>query len=133
MSTVILPASTSRASVRSSAPATRARTRLRLTRRGRVVLTLLVAIPLVIGVALAMLNGGRASAGAAQSSGGQSAVTFQTVTIQPGESLWQLAEHEAPNSDPRDFIQDVVSLNDLQSSAVQAGEQIAIPTKYTQH
>jgi LysM repeat protein len=79
-----------------------------------------------------MLNGGRASAGGAHSSAGQSAVAFTTVTIQPGESLWQLAEHDAPNSDPRDFVQDVVNLNDLQSSTVQAGQQIAIPTKYTQ-
>jgi hypothetical protein len=131
MSTVILPTSTSRVSVRSSAPAVR--TRLRLTRRGRIVLTLLVAIPLVIGVALAVLDGGRATAGGAGSNGEQSSVVFQTVTIQPGETLWQLAEQKAPNSDPRDFIQDVVNLNNLQGSGVQAGEQIAIPTKYTQH
>lgn len=102
------------------------RTRLSLTRRGRVVLTLLAAVPLVIGIALAVLNGGQASAG------NESAhVTFETVTVQPGETLWQLAQEEAPNSDPRDFVQDVVSLNNLDGAGLQAGQQLAIPTKYT--
>ena len=112
---------------RTSAPAVR--TRLRLTRRGRIVFTTLAAIPLLIVVALAVLNGGQASAG--DSSAGGARTHFETVTIQPGETLWQLAEDTAPNADPRDFVQDVVSLNALDGSALQAGEQIAIPTKYT--
>jgi len=102
------------------------RTRLRLTRRGRVVLTALAALPLLVVVALVALNGGQASAGNASGH-----VDFQTVTIQPGETLWQLAEQTAPNADPRDFVQDVVSLNALDGSGLQAGEQIAIPTQYT--
>lgn len=102
------------------------RTRLRLTRRGRIVLTTLAALPLLVVVALFALNGGQASAG---NTAGHS--DFQTVTIQPGETLWQLAEQTAPNADPRDFVQDVISLNALDGSGLQAGEQIAIPTQYT--
>jgi hypothetical protein len=109
---------------RSTAPAVR--TRLRLTRRGRIVLTTLAAAPLLVGMALAVLNGGQASAG--NTSGD---VRFDTVTIQPGETLWQLAEETAPNADPRDFVQDVISLNALDGSGLQAGEQIAIPAKYS--
>ncbi|OII39014.1 hypothetical protein BIU98_12510 [Curtobacterium sp. MMLR14_010] len=101
------------------------RSRLRLTRRGRMVFTTLAALPVLIGVAVFALNGGQASAGNTSAD-----VHFQTVTIQPGETLWQLAEETAPNADPRDFVQDVVSLNALDGSAVQAGEQLAIPTKY---
>ncbi len=112
---------------RPAAPAVR--TRLRLTRRGRIVFTTLAAIPLLIVVALGVLNGGQASAGDA--SAGEPRTTFETVTIQPGETLWQLAEETAPNADPRDFVQDVVSLNALDSSALQAGEQIAIPAQYS--
>ncbi|PYY57820.1 hypothetical protein DEJ17_08960 [Curtobacterium sp. MCSS17_011] len=112
---------------RTAAPAVR--TRLRLTRRGRIVFTTLAAIPLLIVVALGVLNGGQASAGDATAGGART--QFETVTIQPGETLWQLAEQTAPNSDPRDFVQDVVSLNALDGSALQAGEEIAIPTKYT--
>ena len=106
-----------------AAPA--ARTRLRLTRRGRVVFTTLAAVPVLLCVGIAMLNGGQASAGDRAAN-----VHFDTVTIQPGETLWQIAEDTAPNTDPRDFIQDVVSLNALNGSAVQAGQEISIPTQY---
>jgi hypothetical protein len=106
-------------------PGTVVRSRLRLTRRGRMVFTTLAALPVLVGVAVFALNGGQASAGNTSAD-----VHFQTVTIQPGETLWQLAEETAPNADPRDFVQDVVSLNALDGSGVQAGEQLAIPTKY---
>jgi LysM repeat protein len=112
---------------RTATPAVR--TRLRLTRRGRVVVTTLAAVPVLLGVGLAVLNGGQASAGDAQGSGG--AARFDTVTIQPGETLWQLAEETAPNADPRDFVQDVVSLNALDGAGLQAGQQLAIPAKYS--
>jgi hypothetical protein len=102
-----------------------ARTRLRLTRRGRAVLTTLAAVPVLLGVGFAVLNGGQASAGDHQAS-----VRFETVTVQPGETLWQLAEETAPNTDPRDFVQDVVALNALDGSAIQAGQELAIPAKY---
>ncbi|WP_144764050.1 LysM peptidoglycan-binding domain-containing protein [Curtobacterium sp. 9128] len=104
---------------------TAVRSRLRLTRRGRAVFTTLAALPLLVAVGLFALNGGQASAGNTAAD-----VHFQTVTIQPGETLWQLAEQTAPNADPRDFVADVVSLNALDGSGVQAGEQIAIPAKY---
>lgn len=104
------------------------RSKLHLTRRGRVVFTILAAIPLLVIVGLLVLNGGQASAGDGSTSGAPT--TFQTVTIEPGESLWQVAEDQAPNTDPREFVQDVVTLNNLDGSAVQAGQQIAIPTKY---
>ncbi|MBF4607262.1 LysM peptidoglycan-binding domain-containing protein [Curtobacterium sp. VKM Ac-1393] len=112
---------------RTAAPAVRVR--LRLTRRGRIVFTTLAALPLLIVVAFAVLNGGQASAGDAAAGGART--HFDTVTIQPGETLWQLAETTAPNADPRDFVQDVISLNALDGSGLQAGEQISIPTKYT--
>ncbi|RPE79123.1 LysM domain-containing protein [Curtobacterium sp. PhB137] len=112
---------------RTAAPAVRVR--LRLTRRGRIVFTTLAALPLLIVVAFFVLNGGQASAGDAAAGGART--QFDKVTIQPGETLWQLAEDTAPNADPRDFVQDVISLNALDGSGLQAGEQIAIPTKYT--
>jgi len=114
---------------RSATPAVR--TRLRLTRRGRIVFTTLAAIPVLLGVGFGVLNGGQASAGDRSHAAAGSSTQFQTVTIEPGETLWQLAEETAPNADPRDFVQDVVSLNALDGSGLQAGEQIAIPAKYT--
>jgi hypothetical protein len=90
------------------------------------VLTALAAVPIIAAVAFGVLNGGQANAGDTHTH-----VHFQHVTIEPGETLWQLATEEAPSSDPRNFIQDVVTLNNLPSAAVQAGQRLAIPTKYT--
>jgi tellurium resistance protein TerD len=49
------------------------------------------------------------------------------VTIQPGQSLWQLAVSLAPASDPRDVIAEIVSLNQLSTDSVQAGQRLALP------
>ncbi|MEY9953179.1 LysM peptidoglycan-binding domain-containing protein [Leifsonia sp. EB34] len=102
-----------------------ARVRLRLTRRGRVVLTMLVALPIVIGAMVFALNGGGAAA-----TGEQTHVTFQYVTVQSGDSLWSVASRIAPNADPRNVIADLVNLNGLSSAVVTPGQQLAIPTQY---
>lgn len=49
------------------------------------------------------------------------------VTVYSGESLWTIAEREAPNRDPRDFIAEVVEANHLTSSTVMPGQSILIP------
>ncbi|MBX3091571.1 MAG: LysM peptidoglycan-binding domain-containing protein [Cryobacterium sp.] len=99
--------------------------RLRLTRRGRAVLSVLVAgFVLVLALALS-LNGGMATATSELSSG-----SFHYVTVEAGQSLWQLAETIAPGADPRDVISDIVHLNQLQSSVVHPGERLAIPLQY---
>jgi len=102
------------------------RVRLRLTTRGRRLFTGLAALPLVIAALAFALNGGMATA----STEGSTAVV-ETVTIEAGQSLWQLAEQIAPTADPRDVIDEVLSFNNLNSSSLQQGQQLAIPTKYT--
>ncbi|WP_104195272.1 LysM peptidoglycan-binding domain-containing protein [Cryobacterium sp. M25] len=107
------------------APIATGRTRLRLTRRGRVVFTSLAALPLV-AVALAVaLNGGIAAA--ENSTVARVATAFDYVTIKSGQSLWQLAETIAPTSDPREVIAEIVSLNQLPSDSVQPGQRLALP------
>lgn len=111
------------------APAARAGTaapRLRLTKRGRGVVTALAAAPLVIAALVFALNGGGATA-TPESSG----VPFHYMTVDSGESLWQLAERIAPNADPRDVIEQLMQLNRLESSEVFPGQQLAIPPEYT--
>jgi hypothetical protein len=103
------------------------RTHLRLTRRGRVVFTTLAALPLVLGSIAVAVNGGVAAAEGAASA---SAVAFEYVTIDAGQSLWELAESIAPQQDPRDVIADIVNLNQLSSEAVQPGQRLALPASY---
>jgi hypothetical protein len=100
--------------------------RLRLTKRGRSVLTTLAALPLVIAAFVVALNGGGATASLDGSD-----VAFQFVTVESGQSLWQIAESIAPASDPRDVIFEIIRLNGLQSPDVLAGEELAIPAAYS--
>lgn len=103
------------------------RTRLRLTRRGRAVFTLLATVPLVIVALLLALNGGGAVA-----SGEQTHIVFQHITVQSGESLWSIAERLAPSADPRDVIGRIVTLNGLDSAVVSPGQRLAVPQQYAE-
>ena len=108
---------------RTSRPRT---SRLRITRRGYVLFTLVVTAPLVVAAFGLALNGGAASAGADVSS-----IAFEHVTVQPGESLWQLAGEIAPSHDPREVVSDLVQLNQLGSAEVQPGQSLSVPLKYS--
>ena len=103
--------------------------RLRITRRGRVVLASLVSLPLMAGlVAFAILGFGGASSATASADAGSA--SFDYVTVQAGETLWGLAEEIAPAADPRDVIADIVNLNQLSSAEVQPGQKLAVPSRY---
>ncbi|MEN9714789.1 MAG: hypothetical protein RJA35_256 [Actinomycetota bacterium] len=49
------------------------------------------------------------------------------VTVRSGDSLWSLAQRYAPNTDPREWIDQVTVDNNLGTAGVFAGERIAIP------
>ncbi|CAG7598040.1 LysM peptidoglycan-binding domain-containing protein [Leucobacter soli] len=110
----------------------RDRTRLRITRRGRVVLGLLIAL-LVAGLVAAAALFGATRAAASDAAGGADFgnVDFGYVVVQSGDSLWSVATTLDPSSDPRDVIADIVRLNQLESSDVQAGQAIAVPLRYS--
>lgn len=110
----------------SAAPAS-TKARLRITRRGRLVLTSLVVGPLVAVGVIA----GVSVTSAIATSPNSAVVEFDYLTINSGESLWQVAERIAPASDPRDVIADIVSLNQMSTSSVEPGQRIAIPTAYS--
>lgn len=128
MSSTFIPA----ASLHRSARVAPTSTRLRLTRRGRAVLTSVVAVPLAAVVAFAMLNGGTASAARGDSSASATLehTSFETVVVAPGETLWAIAGQVAPTADPRDVVDAIVRLNALDSAGVIAGQELAIPAKY---
>jgi hypothetical protein len=107
-----------------TAPRTTARPRLRITRRGRAVLAVLIAVPL----AVAGVVGGIGAVGAAADRT-PAHVAYEYVSVAPGESLWQLAGEIAPSADPRDVVADITRLNNLQG-VLQPGQRIAIPPQY---
>jgi LysM repeat protein len=99
-----------------AAPAARA---LHFTRRGRVVV--LLALIVVLFVAFSSLRvaiqAGTASTGSAT----------HTLTVHPGETLWQIARQVAPSDDPRDTVDRIRDLNNLDTSVVQAGQRLIVP------
>ncbi len=95
---------------------------VRITRRGRLVLLALVA---VLAFALVSLGQGAASAGPAD--GGAGEPVSASWVVQPGETLWVIAERVDPQTDPRETVARIVAMNDLPSSSVQAGQELQIP------
>lgn len=99
--------------------------RLRITSRGRAVLVGIVAVPTAI---VAIMLGIGAPGAVATDAVVTGSLTY--VTIEPGQSLWQVAEQIAPQADPRDVVNDLLSLNGLSSADVQPGQELAVPTEY---
>jgi hypothetical protein len=97
---------------------------LRLTRRGRIVVGVMVAL-LVAGLSLA-------AAGAAQAIGRSvpkraSGASLTRIVVRPGQSLWSVAQSADPNADPRQVIQQIAQLNALTSDTVMVGQQLWVP------
>lgn len=93
---------------------------LRLTRRGRLVVTVLVA--LLLACATVALS--RTAAAAF----GDAPVATTAVTVAPGDTLWAIAGRVAPGHDRRDVVATIAGLNSLNADApLQAGEELLVP------
>ena len=99
---------------------------LRLTRRGRIVITGVSALMAgVLSVGLATAAQATRHAGSAGTGGPGRYVT--RVVVQPGQSLWSLAQEYAPRADPRQVIQQVLQLNSLPGDQLQPGQVLWLP------
>lgn len=90
----------------------------RLTRRGRLLVTLMWAA--LVGVAAVPIVG----------NGHDVVPDVRTVTvrIESGETLWQVAREADPTGDPRQVVDAIVELNDLRSgSDVRPGDTLRVP------
>jgi Tfp pilus assembly protein FimV len=91
---------------------------VRLTRRGRVLLLLLL-----VGAVLVAFSLGRTSADAGSTPPRPTRVTV----VQPGETLWAIAARVAPDTDPRRVVAHLSELNNLGSSPIVAGQRLVLP------
>jgi len=95
---------------------------VRLTRRGRVVVVLaMLMVLLVAGFTL-----GRASSEAA---GPAAHRPLPTVTVAPGETLWEIAARVDPTGDRRALVDQIEALNHLHDGRVVAGQQLRLPRR----
>lgn len=91
---------------------------LRITRRGRLLLTALVSLP-ILAVSIFLATPGAQA-------GGDTGVA-ETYTVLSGESMWDIAEYLAPDTDPRMVIDTLMRVNGLTTTAVQPGQQLVVP------
>lgn len=110
------------------------KTRLRITERGRRVVTALVLAPVVTALVFIVLFAGVLTGGSANASTerNEQAASFETVTVLPGDTLWSIAELVAPDADPRDVVRDIRRLNLLPAGVLDIGQVLAIPVEYTE-
>jgi LysM domain len=105
------------------------RNTVRLTRRGRLVVTvMLTAVSLSLAV-LAWLA--IAARGAQAADGGQSpGAVYQNLTsvvVHPGQTLWSIASQAEPTADPRAVMQQIIELNALHGTNVVPGQRLWVP------
>lgn len=92
---------------------------VRLTRRGRAA---------VVAVAVVALTGLWLGARAAASERAGAREAYRTVTVHPGDTLWEIATRYTPDADPRVTVHRIIDLNGLPGPAIQVGQRLALPT-----
>jgi len=93
--------------------------RVRLTKRGRRVVASLVLLPLAATMWFTAGKGAVAQG---------TKPTTRTVVVQPGQSLWGIAQAVAPKADPRETIYKIKQLNQLADSSLSPGQAVIVPT-----
>jgi nucleoid-associated protein YgaU len=95
---------------------------VRLTRRGRLA---------VLAASLAIVGGGVTMLGSpAASTHDTYHAANHRVVVQPGQTLWDIAQQVAPGQDPRTVIAEIVDLNSLASSGeIRAGQPLYVPAR----
>lgn len=102
-------------------------TRLRLTRRGRLVVAALIIAAVTVTALLITLL---ASGGAQATNHGQAGAGYEgmhKIVVQPGQTLWSIASTADPSADPRIVIQEIMTANTLAGPNVTAGQLLWVP------
>lgn len=100
----------------------RQRRGVRLTRRGRIVVVVLVVAALLTGLWLGTRQSSIASTSAADT-----ARLGETV-VPPGGTLWEIAVVADPDADPRVTVRRIMDLNGLSRPIVHPGDRLRLPS-----
>ena len=101
---------------------------VRLTRRGRAVLVVAIALALLGGLWLTAGRG--ALAGSGGDNGGPAPAHSRTqgsVIVGRHDTLWEIASRARPDVDPRITVGRIIDLNSLHSPIVQPGQRLFLP------
>ncbi len=83
----------------------------------------------LLGVAVAALLGfgyAREAAGSSLVGSGRSAAV-ETVTVGPGDTLWDIASTRYPGADVREKVFEIEQLNGLSGPTILAGQRLLVP------
>jgi LysM domain len=105
------------------------RNTVRLTRRGKIVVTVMLT---AVSLSLVLLAWLAIAARAAQAAdGGESpGAVYQNLTsvvVHPGQTLWSIASQAEPTADPRVVMQQIIDLNALRGTSVEPGQRLWVP------
>jgi LysM domain len=101
---------------------------VRLTRRGRVVVTALVVTGLTIAallVSLLVVPGGAQATSHGQARAGYAGM--HRIVVQSGQTLWSIASAAEPTADVRLVVQEIMTANALTSATISAGQLLWVP------
>jgi LysM repeat protein len=83
----------------------------------------------LLAAAAAVLLGVGYAREAANSSlmGGATPAAAQTVTVAPGDTLWDIASRRYPGADVRQKVFEIEQLNRLSGPSIEAGQHLLVP------
>lgn len=93
---------------------------VRLTRRGRLTVTVLTLLCSILFLAVAAAQGG--------SAGGSLSDAPATVVVGSGDTLWQIAQEIAPADNPAEVVRALQAANDLGRQPLRPGQVLRVPT-----
>ena len=94
---------------------------LRLTVRGR-----RYAVAAILSLLLAVLVPAVTDIAGATNESAKAAPIAELITVQPGDTLWAIANQVSPDRDPREVVWEIRQLNNFSNGLI-AGEQIRVP------
>ena len=94
---------------------------LRLTVRGR-----RYAVAAILSLLLAVLVPAVTDIAGATNESAKAAPIAELITVQPGDTLWAIANQVSPDRDPREVVWEIRQLNNFGNGLI-AGEQIRVP------
>ena len=97
--------------------------RIRLTRRGRIVVAAL-AVAAACGLFVAGASAAQATSPAAAHAATGSG---QRIIVQPGSTLWSIAENADSHADARTVVQEMLQANRLKTADITAGQRLWVP------
>jgi hypothetical protein len=105
-----------------------ARGTVRLTRRGRIVVgVLLTAVSLLLVTLAWMAVAARAQAADSGPPPGAVYRNLTSVVVHPGQTLWSIAAQAEPDADPRVVMNEIIDLNALRGTSVDPGQRLWVP------